>query len=43
MKEWLELGNGLVMLGTVAGAGVLVRLLLLCKSDRRHKGADTPF
>ena len=37
MKEWLELGNGLVMLGTVAGAGVLVRLLLLCYYGRLYK------
>lgn len=37
MKEWLEQGIGLVMLGTVAGIGVLIRLLLFGYYGRLYK------
>ena len=37
MKEWLEQGGGLMILGTVTGIGVLVRMLLFGYYRRLHK------
>ena len=37
MKEWLEQGNGLILIGAVAGVGVLVRMLLFGYYGRLYK------